>query len=229
MNRKPCVRLVAALCAWLATGCGSDSRAAMAAAGSSMTAAGTHAAVSPMQTTPSGSVPGAAERGSDTAGIAAMSGNPGAAVGGKSGSPALAGSPAEEQPGDRAAAGSSGSAGSPASGGAAAGSSGSSAGTPAMSAAGSGGASTCPPAQIAPGDTTHMLNVGSSMRSYVLHVPPSYDGSQPAPLIIDFHPLGGTGPQERRGSPYPALTDKDGVVMALRRCVGPRTVLRRGR
>jgi polyhydroxybutyrate depolymerase len=38
---------------------------------------------------------------------------------------------------------------------------------------------------------------------------------KPAPLVVDFHPLGGTGMQERQSSPYPAQTDADGVVMAF--------------
>jgi polyhydroxybutyrate depolymerase len=60
-----------------------------------------------------------------------------------------------------------------------------------------------------------MLSVGGSMRSYVLHVPAKYDASKPAPLVVDFHPLGGSGPSERSGSPYPAVTDPDGVIAAF--------------
>ncbi len=66
-----------------------------------------------------------------------------------------------------------------------------------------------------PGDTTKTISVGSSMRSYVLHVPAKYDGTKPAPLVVDFHGLGGSGMQERRSSPYVSLTDADGVVMAF--------------
>jgi polyhydroxybutyrate depolymerase len=57
--------------------------------------------------------------------------------------------------------------------------------------------------------------VGSASRSYVLHVPSAYDGSKAVPLIVDFHPLGGSGPSERTGSPYPAQTDPEGVIMAF--------------
>ncbi len=59
------------------------------------------------------------------------------------------------------------------------------------------------------------MTVGGKSRTYVLHVPAAYDGSKPAPLIVDFHPLGGSGPSERTGSPYPAQADPDGVVMAF--------------
>jgi polyhydroxybutyrate depolymerase len=65
------------------------------------------------------------------------------------------------------------------------------------------------------GDTTQNLMVGSANRSYVLHVPAQYDGSKAVPLVVDFHPLGGSGPSERSGSPYPAQTDPEGVIMAF--------------
>ncbi|HET9953662.1 MAG TPA: PHB depolymerase family esterase, partial [Polyangiaceae bacterium] len=52
-------------------------------------------------------------------------------------------------------------------------------------------------------------------RSFVLHVPESYDGTTPAPLIVDFHGMGESGMSELRSSPYPAVTDREGVVMAF--------------
>lgn len=60
-----------------------------------------------------------------------------------------------------------------------------------------------------------MLTVGGKNRSYVLHVPSAYDGKSAVPLIIDFHGITGNGPGERQSSPYPAQTDKDGVIMAF--------------
>ena len=74
---------------------------------------------------------------------------------------------------------------------------------------------TCPSVALQPGDTTQTVQVGSTSRSYVLHVPSQYDGSKRAPLVVDFHALTGTGSGERRGSPYPAFTDPEGVVMAF--------------
>lgn len=84
-------------------------------------------------------------------------------------------------------------------------------------AGGSGGGSpvTCPSSPLAAGDSDETVQVGGESRSYVLHVPGSYDGSAPVPLVVDFHPLGGSGPSERSGSPYPAQTDPEGVVMAF--------------
>ena len=59
------------------------------------------------------------------------------------------------------------------------------------------------------------MTVGSTSRTYVLHVPSKYDGSKAVPLVVDFHPLSGSGPSERSGSPYPAQTDSEGVIMAF--------------
>ncbi len=65
------------------------------------------------------------------------------------------------------------------------------------------------------GDQTVTVQVGGDSRSYILHVPTQYSGTAPVPLIIDFHPLGGSGDNERTASPYPAVTDAEGVVMAF--------------
>lgn len=73
----------------------------------------------------------------------------------------------------------------------------------------------CPSPALPPGDTTRTITVGGTSRSYVLHVPSSYSGSSSAPLIVDFHPLGGSGSGERSSSPYPAQTDAEGVIMAF--------------
>ncbi len=73
----------------------------------------------------------------------------------------------------------------------------------------------CPAQALPAGDTTVNLQVGGAQRSFVLHVPQAYDGSEPVPLIVDFHPLGGSGPAERNASPYPAVTDPEGVIMAF--------------
>ena len=70
------------------------------------------------------------------------------------------------------------------------------------------------PALLA-GDTSVQLQVGSLSRSYVLHVPSTHDGTKPAPLILDFHGIGGTGWGELSSSTYPAVTNPEGVVMAF--------------
>ena len=76
----------------------------------------------------------------------------------------------------------------------------------------SGGPVTCPSSVLKPGNTTQTL---TDNRTYVLHVPDAYDGSKPVPLIVDFHALFGSGSGELSSSPYPALTNSEGVVMAF--------------
>jgi len=73
----------------------------------------------------------------------------------------------------------------------------------------------CPTPVLAAGDTTMTLQMGSSKRSYLLHIPSVYRGATPAPLILDFHGIGSSGSDERDTSPYPAVTDPEGVVMAF--------------
>jgi len=86
-----------------------------------------------------------------------------------------------------------------------------------MAGSGSGGGApvTCPATALSAGNTDKTIQVGGDSRSYVLHVPAAYDGKKAVPLIIDFHPLGGSGPSERMGSPYPAQVDAEGVIMAF--------------
>jgi polyhydroxybutyrate depolymerase len=76
-------------------------------------------------------------------------------------------------------------------------------------------AAACPLPPLNAGDMTRTVRVGSVSRSYVLHLPTAYDGSKPAPLLVDFHASGGSGSLERSTSPYPAVTDAEGVAMAF--------------
>jgi polyhydroxybutyrate depolymerase len=82
-----------------------------------------------------------------------------------------------------------------------------------------GGAGTeprpCPSLAASPGDTIHTVQVGSDLRRYLLHVPSTYDGARPAPLVVDFHGIGETGASHRASSPYPGRLDPEGVLMAF--------------
>jgi polyhydroxybutyrate depolymerase len=46
-------------------------------------------------------------------------------------------------------------------------------------------------------------------------VPSSYQGTAPVPLVVDFHGAGKTAMDELGESPYPAVLDPEGVVMAF--------------
>ena len=80
---------------------------------------------------------------------------------------------------------------------------------------GAGLVTTCPSPALLAGNTTQTVQVGTTSRNYLLHVPQKYDGTRPAPLILDFHAQAATGASELAGSPYPAQTDPEGVVMAF--------------
>jgi polyhydroxybutyrate depolymerase len=73
----------------------------------------------------------------------------------------------------------------------------------------------CGSSAMPAGDTTRTLQVGTLSRTYVLHVPAAYAGAQAAPLVLDFHGVGGSGMSELTGSPYPAHLNGAGVLMAF--------------
>ena len=73
----------------------------------------------------------------------------------------------------------------------------------------------CPAPALSAGDSNRTLMVNSVSRSFVLHVPRSYDGTKPVPLIVDLHGLGSSGMNELQNSPYPTVTDAEGVVIAF--------------
>lgn len=91
-------------------------------------------------------------------------------------------------------------------------------GTPATggaSAAAGSGAVTCPSPVLKAGvDTTETVQVGSVSRTYILHVPTAYTGTTAVPLIVDFHPIGGSDTGEEGSSPFKAVTDPEGVITA---------------
>jgi polyhydroxybutyrate depolymerase len=74
---------------------------------------------------------------------------------------------------------------------------------------------TCSIPALPAGDTNETVLVGATSRSYVLHVPATYDGTKPVPLVLDFHAQAGSGSRERALSPYPVQTDPDGAIMAF--------------
>ena len=85
-----------------------------------------------------------------------------------------------------------------------------------VGAGGAGGAQTvtCPTPSLKAGDSSKTVAVGSTSRTYTLHVPTKYDGSKPGPLVLDFHGLGSTGSGELGSSPYKSVLDAEGVISA---------------
>jgi polyhydroxybutyrate depolymerase len=75
---------------------------------------------------------------------------------------------------------------------------------------------TCTPGSVLPaGDTNGSIQVGDTMRTYLLHVPSSVTGQTPVPLVLDFHGLLTSSSYEQSISGYQALADQEGFVIAF--------------
>jgi len=106
-----------------------------------------------------------------------------------------------------AGTGGTGSGGAPASGGTASG------GTASGGGGGTVDLGPCPtPASLEPGDTTMMLTVDGMERSFLVHVPSSYDGVARVPVVFDFHGLTGTSSQQKGLSGWDDLADAEGLL-----------------
>jgi polyhydroxybutyrate depolymerase len=96
--------------------------------------------------------------------------------------------------------------------------SGGSAGAGGMSGgAGASGAAApvvCPTTVLPAGETTAMLQVGGKTRTFILHVPSSYTGNAPVPLVLDWHGLGSSGSAQAGLSGYKALSEQEGFIVA---------------
>jgi poly(3-hydroxybutyrate) depolymerase len=73
--------------------------------------------------------------------------------------------------------------------------------------------------KLAPGNMTIQTPVGGrdgGMRTYHVHIPASYDGTKPVPLMINFHPLiFGTGRGQLMMSGWAQIGDQDGIITAF--------------
>lgn len=134
-----------------------------------------------------------------TGGTMATGGQPGS--GGSSGGTAAAGN------GSTGSSGSNAGMGGTAGGGGAAGSGG---------AAGGGGSASgpCSPARPhAPGTSTVNLQSGGTSRSYLLHIPPGYDGTKPLPLVFDVHGYTSFASEQLMRSKWDKMADKEGFIL----------------
>jgi polyhydroxybutyrate depolymerase len=74
---------------------------------------------------------------------------------------------------------------------------------------------TCPATStLVPGETNQTISIGGTTRDYILHVPASYTGDAPTPLVIDWHPLLTNSGFARDGSGYRELSDSEGFIVA---------------
>jgi poly(3-hydroxybutyrate) depolymerase len=77
-----------------------------------------------------------------------------------------------------------------------------------------GGVGRCTPARPSqPGITEDTLHFGGLDRDYELSIPRRYDGRRPAPLVVNLHGFGGTGPAQDHLTDMPAQAGKRGYVV----------------
>src|SRR4051794_25230615 len=81
------------------------------------------------------------------------------------------------------------------------------------SAAATGGPDAGVPVLGAPGNTTRTLSAWPD-RSYDLHVPPTYDGRTPLPVVLTFHGGGGNRAGQRKLSCPGGVTGDPGCLDA---------------
>jgi len=65
---------------------------------------------------------------------------------------------------------------------------------------------------LAPGDYHLSMFSGGILRTYLVHVPASYDGTQPVPLLVDLHGFSSNADEERRVSGHLAQSDRRGFI-----------------
>jgi polyhydroxybutyrate depolymerase len=84
-------------------------------------------------------------------------------------------------------------------------------GTGGSATAGSSGA--CPATStLRVGDNNESITSGGESRTFIVRLPTGYTGKSAAPVVIDFHPLGGTGSQQEGSSGWKAKCDSVGCI-----------------
>ena len=66
---------------------------------------------------------------------------------------------------------------------------------------------------LAPGDYEFALEHRDRIRSYLLHLPPAYDGETPLPLVLALHGGGGNPRSMARKTNFNALADREGFIV----------------
>jgi polyhydroxybutyrate depolymerase len=72
----------------------------------------------------------------------------------------------------------------------------------------------CGPARGADaGAEPRSIAAGGLQRDYVVHVPPNYDGSEPAPMVFNLHGFGGDIASQDASTDLPALAGERGYIV----------------
>jgi polyhydroxybutyrate depolymerase len=65
---------------------------------------------------------------------------------------------------------------------------------------------------LRPGRSMRTIDSGGLQRTYLLYVPPTYDGSKPVPVVVDHHGGGATSMNAERSSGFKELADRKGYL-----------------
>jgi polyhydroxybutyrate depolymerase len=67
---------------------------------------------------------------------------------------------------------------------------------------------------LVPGETTMSITIGGRNRTFLLHVPPSYTGLVPVPLVLDLHGLTSNSSQQAGLSGFREKSNQVGFIVA---------------
>jgi polyhydroxybutyrate depolymerase len=73
---------------------------------------------------------------------------------------------------------------------------------------------------LAAGDSTQTVTVNGMTRSYIRRIPTGYTGRTQVPVVMDFHPLGGTGARQQSLSNFGAVANARGFIAVWPNGVG---------
>jgi polyhydroxybutyrate depolymerase len=78
------------------------------------------------------------------------------------------------------------------------------------------------PRAHAAGNSDETIDSGGLARHYILHVPPSYDGTKRTPIVISLHGAGSTASAQAAYSRFPAKADSEGFILISPDAAGSR-------
>jgi polyhydroxybutyrate depolymerase len=61
--------------------------------------------------------------------------------------------------------------------------------------------------------TTRTVASGGSNRSYLVHVPATYDSGRPAPVVLNFHGFFSNPEKQNAASAFEAMSDREGFIL----------------
>ncbi|HMI92095.1 MAG TPA: hypothetical protein VK509_12055, partial [Polyangiales bacterium] len=70
----------------------------------------------------------------------------------------------------------------------------------------------CPATSLSSGNHNGSVEQAGRRRTYVVHVPSSYEGDMPVPAVFDFHGYGSSGTGQMGASGFRELSDEHGFI-----------------